>query len=140
MSFIARLRRRDPRVNDEVRFHRDRLIEDYIAAGMDRRAAERRAFLTFGNLRQIEEACEDVRQQPWHDVWRDGRYAARTLAKHRGFTAAVVLTLALCIGANTTIFTLLNAVVLRTLPVSDAEQLVVLSDPAASGMLDGSFT
>jgi predicted permease len=140
MSFISRLRRRDPRVGDEVRFHRDRLIEDYIASGVDRRAAERRAFLTFGNLKQIEEACEDVRKQPLDDIRHDLRYAARTLMKHRGFTTAVVFTLALCIGANTTIFTLLNAVVLRALPVRDPEQLVALSDPGASGMMDGSFT
>ena len=48
-------RHRDPRVRDEVRFHRDRLIDDYVASGMDRHAAERRAFLELGNLIAIEE-------------------------------------------------------------------------------------
>ena len=140
MSFIGHIWRRDSRVGDEVRFHRDRLIEDYVASGMDRRAAERRAALTFGNPKQIEEACADVRKHAFEDIWHDLRYAARTLARYRGFTAAAVLTLALCIGANTTIFTLLNAVVLRKLPVRDPEQLVVLSNPAASGMMNGVLT
>ena len=49
---------RDPRVRDEVRFHRDRLIDDYVASGMDRHAAERRAFLELGNLTAIEELQE----------------------------------------------------------------------------------
>ncbi len=56
--------KRDRRLGDEVRFHRDRLIEDYIAAGMDRKEAERLAFLEFGNVAQIEEACRDVRRRP----------------------------------------------------------------------------
>ena len=56
-------RRRDPRVRDEISFHRDRLIEDYIAAGMDRADAERRAFLEFGNAVQIEESVLDARGQ-----------------------------------------------------------------------------
>jgi putative ABC transport system permease protein len=54
-------KRRDPRLGDELRFHRDRLIEDYLAAGMDRKEAERRAFVEFGNVSHIEEACRDVR-------------------------------------------------------------------------------
>ncbi len=70
-------RRRDPRIGDEVRFHRDRLIEDYMAAGMDREEAERRAFLEFGDVAQIEEACRDVRGRWLEDLAKDLRYALR---------------------------------------------------------------
>lgn len=58
---MPRLGRRDPRVAEEIRYHRDRLIEDYLAEGLDRAEAERRAFLALGNPRQIEEAVRDVR-------------------------------------------------------------------------------
>src|SRR6266542_2969836 len=114
-------RRRDPRVGDEVRFHRDQLIEDYIAAGMDRRAAERRAFLEFGNVTQIEEACRDVRGRWLDDLAGDLRYTLRTLRRNPGFSAVAVLSLALGIGANAAIFTLINAVMLRALPVSEPD-------------------
>jgi putative ABC transport system permease protein len=72
-------RRRDPRIRDEIAFHRDRLIDDYVAAGMDRKEAEHRAFLEFGNPAQIEESVRDVRGRWLDDLGRDLRYAARTL-------------------------------------------------------------
>src|SRR5918994_4986649 len=99
-----RSKRRDPRVGDEVRFHRDRLIEDYVAAGMERRDAERRAFLEFGDVAQIEEACRDVRGRWLDDLAKDLRYTLRTLRRNPGFAAAAVLSLALGIGATTAIF------------------------------------
>jgi predicted permease len=120
-------RRRDPRVGDEVRFHRDQLIEDYIAAGMDRRAAERRAFLEFGNVTQIEEACRDARGRWLDDLAGDLRYTLRTLRRNPGFSAVAVLSLALGIGANAAIFTLINAVMLRALPVSEPDRLVQIT-------------
>src|SRR6266496_1030104 len=115
---------RHARLGDEVRFHRDRLIEDYMAAGMDRKEAERRAFLEFGNVPQIEEACRDVHGRWLEDLAKDLRYTVRTLRRNPGFSIVAVVSLALGIGANAAIFTLINAVMLRTLPVHEPDRLV----------------
>lgn len=64
-------KRRAPRVHDELQFHHDRLIEDYVAAGLTRGEAERRAFLEFGGVAQIEEAVRDVRGRWLEDLARD---------------------------------------------------------------------
>jgi putative ABC transport system permease protein len=117
-------RRRDPRVRDEIGFHRDRLIEDYMAAGMNRPEAERRTFLEFGNAAQIEEGVRDVRGRWLEDLGRDIRYALRTVGRNRGFAAVAVLSLALGIGTNAAIFSLINAVMLRALPVKEPERLL----------------
>ena len=126
-------RRRQPRVRDEIRFHRDRLVEDYMAAGMDRAAAERRAFLEFGNGAGIEEAVRDVRGRWLEDFGRDVRYALRTLGRNRAFAAVAVLSLALGIGANAAIFSLINAVMLRALPVREPDRLVQINRVSPEG-------
>ena len=87
--------RRDPRIADEIRFHRDRLIEDYVASGMDRGEAERRAFLEFGNAVAIEESVRDVRGRWLDDLSKDLTYALRTLHRTPGFSFVAVLSQAL---------------------------------------------
>ena len=74
------------------------------------------------------------------NLWQDLKYGARIVAKNPGFTLVVVLTLALGIGANTAIFTVVNSVMLSSLPVKDPQQLALLSDPNFSGMDEGSST
>ena len=78
-------RRRDPRIGDEVRFHRDQMIEDYVARGVDRQEAGRRACLEFGNVGAIEESVRDVRGRWLDDFGRDLRYTVRTLRRSSGF-------------------------------------------------------
>src|SRR5262245_45487604 len=118
---------RDPRVGDELRFHSDRLIDDYVARGMSRQEAGRRAALEFGGVSQLEEAVRDVRGRWLDDLVADLRYAVRTLRHSYGFAAVAVLSLALGIGANTAIFTLINAVMLRALPVHEPDRLIQIT-------------
>ena len=127
------LERRATRLPDEIQFHRDRLIEDSMAAGLTRAEAERRALLDFGGVAQIEEAVRDVHGRWLEDLAKDLRYAFRTLRRNPGFSLVAVLLLALAIGANGAIFSLINAVTLRTLPVKEPGRLVQIARLLSDG-------
>src|SRR5215467_6861147 len=98
-----RRRRRDPRIVEEIEFHRQHLIDKYVASGMDRAAAERRVFLEFGNPTPLVEAVRDVRGRWLDDLSKDLLYACRTFRRQPGFFAIAVFSLALGIGANSAI-------------------------------------
>ena len=120
-------------LDDELSFHIGREAEKYERQGMRHEAALRRARLEFGGVEQTKEASRDVRGiRRLESIARDLRFAVRSLKGRPAFTLTVIATLVLGIGANTAIFTLVDALVLRPLPgVSHSEQLVIVSDPAA---------
>lgn len=115
----------EQQLDDELRFHVERQIDANVAAGMSLEEARRRAILQLGGVDQIKEDCRDERSTRWAEsIAQDVRYGLRTLRKYPGFMAVAVITLALGIGANTAIFSLVYATLLKPLPYNDAERII----------------
>ncbi|MGA2074952.1 MAG: ABC transporter permease [Terriglobia bacterium] len=133
----------DHELSDELRFHLERTIEAKVATGMPAEEARYAALRELGGVEQIKEECRDMRRtNRLEDLIRDLRYGLRVLVKSPGFTVVAVLTLALGIGANTAVFTLLDAILFRLLPVRKAEQLYQVRrlSPDVPERLSGDFT
>ena len=123
-SFLGK-RLRDNRVDSELRFHIEELTEANIAAGLEPEEARRRAVLEFGGQQQIKEEVQDVYRLPLiESALANLKSALRFVRKSPVFSITVVATLALGIGANSAVFSALDAVVLRPLPFPDSDELV----------------
>ena len=111
----------------ELSFHLDQQTEENIAKGMPPAEARAAARRSLGGVAQIQEECRDMRRiNPLETIWNDLRYAVRILGRAPGFTTVIVLTLALSIGANSAIFSVIQGVLLRPLPYPRAERLVCI--------------
>jgi predicted permease len=131
MKWWRRLLQRDRverQLDAELRDHFERLVADYVRAGATEADARRRTRLEFGGIEQVKEQCRDARGTRWVDeIVQDVRYGLRLLRRSPAFTLVAVSSLALGIGANSAIFTLVDRVLLKSLPVRDPQQLVLLS-------------
>ncbi len=143
MTWWDRVWRRDRlerELDDELRFHVDEIVAEKMRAGLSPEEARRQARLEFGGLDQVKEECRDARGTRFvHDVAQDARFALRLLRKEPALSIGAIVVLALGIGVNNMLFTIVNAHCIRGLPVQHADRLLYLEATDASGA-DGPLT
>src|SRR3989440_747654 len=128
LQTLFRRERNAERLDDEMQFHLEQQIAENIAGGMGRDEARYAAMRIFGNPTVLKEETRDT--WGWtrlEEITRDVKYACRALSRVPGFTAVAVLTLALGIGANTAVFTVVNGVLLRSMPFPESDRLFLIS-------------
>jgi hypothetical protein len=126
---------------EELRLHTDEYADDLVRSGVSRDEAQRRARMELGAINTIGEECRRSRGlNPFDELTRQTRYAVRLLRKSPGFTITALLTIAVCLGANVTIFAAVHAILLRPLPFANPDRLVLIYNtyPKAGVERDGS--
>ena len=133
LEFIGRLRslfrrgRMEREMAEELQFHQDQLRSKYLREGMSEEIANRAVRKRFGNEQRWQERLREVWQFRWlEELVRDAKFSVRLLMHSPGFTTIALLTLALGVGANTAVFSLINGLLLRPLPIPEAQQMAVL--------------
>lgn len=128
MQFF-RSRKHEKDMDAEMRFHIDMEAAELERMGVPSDEARRRALATFGGVQRYKEEGHEARGGSWlEDLLRDTRYSVRSLARTPGYVVTVVLTLALGIAANTSIFSVANGILFKPLPYRDPARLMVLWD------------
>lgn len=134
-------KRFEKRLDAEIQFHLDAAIQAYLAEGLPPEEARRRALMDFGALELSKDEVRDLHPFHWmEEIGRDLRYAGRQLRKSPGFTVTILLTLALCIGANTAIFSIVDQVFFRALPYPDPSHLMMIARTYHKGNLSETHT
>jgi predicted permease len=120
----------DQELDQELTSHLDFAVEENVGRGMTQEEARRQAMIRFGGVQQAREEQREARGLPWLDVlMQDLRYTLRTLQRDKGFACVAILILALGIGANVAVFSVVNTILLRPLPFRDAHQLTWIAPP-----------
>ena len=141
MSYLSSLFRglfRKPRLeqhlDEELRFHVDMQSEANLRKGMSPDEARRRALIDLGGVEPVKEEVRRIRAGAWLEtLWRDLIFGVRMLRRNPGFTTVAVLTLALAIGANTALFSVVYAVQLRGLPYPESDRIMMLWEKSRDG-------
>ena len=135
---LFRARSLDTSLDEELRAHIDLAIEDLVSRGMPEAQARRQALAQFGGVQQARERYREGRGLPWLEIlMRDLRFTLRTLKGDSSFTVIAILILALGIGANIAVFSVVNTILLRPLPFPDSQQLVRIVEKDAKSNESG---
>jgi putative ABC transport system permease protein len=125
----------EKQLNAELRDHVERLVSDYLKGGMSQADARRKALMSVGGVEQIKEQCRDVRGTLWvEEIGRDIAYMGRQLRRQPAFWSIVVVTLVVGVATSTSMFAVVNGVLLRPLPYREPERLVSITDVGYRGV------